>query len=124
MTRGCGRALTFGRLFFLCFLLSGFAFVPPGKAQLPGVNLGATSFFDGLPPLGGPGFYLEQYFQYYNASRLLNSEGNEVELPTSHGTLETPSVQNWIMLTQLVYQSNQQILPKGRWGLSLPCPSW
>jgi len=122
MTRGCGRALTSGRLFFLCFLLSGFAFVSPGRAQLPGVNLGATSFFDGLPPLGGPGFYLEQYFQYYNASRLLNSEGNEVELPTSHGTLETPSVQNWIMLTQLVYQSNQQILPKGRWGLSLTLP--
>jgi hypothetical protein len=31
-------------------------------------------------------------------------------------------VQTWVMLTQLIYQSNQQILPKGRWGLSLTVP--
>jgi len=99
MTRG--KAITFRQLFLLCSLLSGFVFITPGKAQLPGVNLGATSFFDGLPPLDGPGFYLEQYFQYYNASRLLDNDGNEVELPTSRGTFETPHLQAWVMLTPI-----------------------
>jgi hypothetical protein len=122
MTRGCGKAPTPGQRFLLCLVLSAFAFLAPGRAQLPGVNLGATSFFDGLPPPGGPGFYLEQYFQYYFANRLLDNEGDEIKLPTSRGTLETPQVQNWIMLTQLIYQSNQQILPKGRWGLDLTIP--
>ncbi|HEU4679189.1 MAG TPA: transporter, partial [Terrimicrobiaceae bacterium] len=122
MTRRRDRASVSGWLFPLCLVLSAFAFVVPGRAQLPGVNLGATSFFDGIPPPAGPGFYLEQYFQYYMANRLLDYKGNEVKLPTSSGTLETPQVQSWVMLTQLVYQSNQQILPKGRWGLSLTLP--
>ncbi len=111
-----------GSYFFVCSLLSGFVFITAGEAQLPGVNLGATSFLDGLPPPGGPGWYFEEYFQYYKSSRLLDNDGNEVQLPTSRGSFETPHVQAWVMLTQLIYQSNQQILPKGRWGLSLTVP--
>ncbi len=122
MARRAAKGVTFWQLFLICSLLSGFVFVTPGKAQLPGVNLGATSFLDGLPPPGGPGWYLEEYFQYYNSSRVLGNDGNEVALPTSRGTFETPHVQTWVMLTQLIYQSNQQILPKGRWGLSLTVP--
>ena len=117
-----GKNVAFRQLYVLCSLLSAFVFISPGQAQLPGLNLGATSFLDGLPPPGGPGVYLEQYFQYYNSSRLLDNEGNEVKLPTSGGTFETPQVQTWVMLTQLIYQSNQEILPKGRWGLSLTVP--
>jgi hypothetical protein len=118
---GRGKALL-RQLFLLCWLTGGFFFGTPAQSQLPGVNLGATSFLDGLPPPDGPGFYGEQYFQYYNSSRLLDHEGNEVALPTSRRTLETPHVQAWIMLTQLFYQSNQEILPKGRWGVSLTVP--
>ena len=117
-----GENAAFRQLYVLCSLLSAFVFISSGQAQLPGLNLGATSFLDGLPPPGGPGVYLEQYFQYYNSSRLLDNEGNEVKLPTSGGTFETPQVQTWVMLTQLIYQSNQEILPKGRWGLSLTVP--
>jgi len=117
-----GKNSAFRQLYVLYSLLSAFVFISPGQAQLPGLNLGATSFLDGLPPPGGPGVYLEQYFQYYNSSRLLDNEGNEVKLPTSGGTFETPQVQTWVMLTQLIYQSNQEILPKGRWGLSLTVP--
>jgi hypothetical protein len=122
MDRRRVKGETFWQLFLICSLLSGFVFITAGKAQLPGVNLGATSFLDGLPPPGGPGWYFEEYFQYYNSSRVLDNHGNEVQLPTSRGTFETPQVQLWVMLTQLVYQSNQQILPKGRWGLSLTVP--
>jgi hypothetical protein len=116
MALRCIEGATLGRLFLLCWL------VFRAEAQLPGVNLGATSFLDGLPPPGGPGWYVEEYFQYYNSSRLVGNDGSAVELPTSHGTFETPHVQTWVMLTQLFYQSNQEILPKGRWGVSLTIP--
>ena len=116
------RFVTFWQLYLVCSLLSGSAFITAANAQLPGVNLGATSFLDGLPPPGGPGWYVEEYFQYYNSSHLLDNDGNELVLPTSRGTFETPHVQNWVMLSQFIYQSNQQILPRGRWGLSLTVP--
>ena len=95
------RFVAFWQLFLVCSLLSGSVFITAGKAQLPGVNLGATSFLDGLPPPGGPGWYVEEYFQYYNSSRLLDNDGNEVALPTSRGTFETPHVQDWVMLTAI-----------------------
>ena len=122
--RGGSEASTCGRPLLICAIVAAFGIglAASGHAQLPGVNLGATSFFDGLPPPGGPGLYLEQYFQYYMSNRLLDYEGNEVKLPTTRGTLETPQLQNWIMLTQFVYQSIQQFLPKGRWGLDLTIP--
>jgi anthranilate 1,2-dioxygenase (deaminating, decarboxylating) large subunit len=124
MTRRRVKGVTFLQLSLICSLLSGFVFITAGKAQLPGVNLGATSFLDGLPPPGGPGCYFEEYFQYYNSSRLLDNDGNEVGLPTLRGRFETPHVQAWVMLTQLIYQSNQQILPKGRGASALRFPSW
>jgi hypothetical protein len=117
-----GKAVSLRAFLLLCSVLIGFLFDTAAKAQLPGVNLGATSFLDGLPPPGGPGWYAEEYFQYYRSSRLLDNDGNEVVLPTSRGRFETPQVQAWVMLTQLFYQSNHQILPKGRWGVSLTVP--
>jgi hypothetical protein len=122
MTRRRVKRVTFWQLSLICSLLSGFVFITAGEAQLPGVNLGAASFLDGLPPPAGPGGCFEEYFQYYNSSRLLDNDGNEVQLPTSRGSFETPHVQTWVMLTQLIYQSNQQILPKSRWGFSLTVP--
>ncbi|HEY5704758.1 MAG TPA: transporter [Terrimicrobiaceae bacterium] len=117
------QGATLQRVLLFLILLVEFVPMTPGKAQLPGVNLGATSFLDGMPPPGGPGVYLEEYFQYYYSTRLLNGDGNQIALPTSRGTFETPRVQNWIWLNQVFYQSNQQILPwGGRWGLSLTLP--
>ena len=93
------------RLFLLCSLTGEFFFGTTAQSQLPGVNLSATSFLDGLPPPDGPGLYGEQYFQYHNSSRLLDHEGNEIALPTSRGTREAPRVQAWVMLTQLFNQT-------------------
>ena len=127
MVRRRVEGVTFWQLFLICSLLNGFVFITVGRAQLPGVNLGATSFLDGLPPAGGPGWYFEEYFQYYNSSRLLDNDGNEVALPTSRGTFETPHVQTWVMLTQLIYRSINQtnrFYPKADGASALRFPSW
>ena len=84
--------------------------------DLPGLNLGLTSFLDGGPP-AGPGFYFTQYFNYYHATRLTDSDGNEL-LPGFAG--ETLNV--YLFLSQFIYQSNHDVLLGGKWGLDVIIP--
>jgi hypothetical protein len=79
----------------LAVLLMATLFPGVGAAQqpLPAVNLGFTSFLDGGPP-AGPGFYFQSYLQYLLVS-----------------------------LNQLIYQSDQSILPGGgKWGVDVIVP--
>jgi len=71
-------------------------------ANLPTVNLGATSFLDGAPP-SGPGLYFTQYLQRYSSHRLLDQAGNRVPLPRTDLRLD-------VSITQFVYLTNQDIL--------------
>ena len=87
-----------------------------GAYDLPGLNLGLTSFLDGGPP-AGPGFYFTQYFNYYHATKLTDSGGNEV-LPAFAG--ETLNV--YLFLSQFIYQSNHDVLLGGKWGLDFILP--
>ncbi len=93
-------------------LLALFA-APAAAYQLPPVNLGFTSFLDGAPP-AGPGFYLSEYLQYYTADRLKDGAGDT--LPGLGG------VDVSILMTQLIYQSDRELLFGGKWGLNFMLP--
>jgi hypothetical protein len=89
------------------------AVLPAGPAaaydQPGGLNLGATSFLDGIPP-AGPGFYFSEYIQYYTADKL-------ADLPVPN-----PDINLWVSLNQFIYQSNQKVLFGGKWGLDVIVP--
>lgn len=87
--------------------------VPAGGQTLPSVNLGLTSFLDGGPP-AGPGFYYQQYLQYYTADTLTNANGDDT------GAIDDLDV--WASLHQFIYQSDQPILFGGKWGVDVIVP--
>jgi len=83
--------------------------IPAGAYMQPSVNLGFTSFLDGGPP-AGPGFYFAEYIQFYTADDL-----KDLAVPD-------PSVDVWVSLNQLIYQSNKAVLFGGKWGLDVIVP--
>jgi len=95
------------RLLALLTLLA----VPALAYDQPSVNLGFTSFVDGAPP-SGPGFYFQEYLQYYTADRLENSPA----------PVANPKLDAWVSLNQLVYQSDQELFFGGKWGMNLMLP--
>ncbi|KTD25009.1 Protein involved in meta-pathway of phenol degradation [Legionella lansingensis] len=68
----------------------------------PAVNLGYTSFFDGGPP-AGPGFYFQDYFQYYTTNRLNDNKGKRLPFPRN-------DVDVAVNTTQLIYLSTKKIV--------------
>jgi hypothetical protein len=87
--------------------------VPARGQALPSVNLGLTSFLDGGPP-AGPGFYYQQYLQYYTADTLTNANGDDT------GAIDDLDV--WASLNQFIYQSDQAVLFGGKWGVDVIVP--
>ncbi|MBI5506627.1 MAG: transporter, partial [Deltaproteobacteria bacterium] len=82
-------------------------------AQLPAVNLGFTSFFDGGPP-AGPGFYFQEYIEYYTSGTLKDQQ--------NHDTPLIDDLNVWVSLNQLIYQSDQELLLGGKWGVDVIIP--
>lgn len=72
-----------------------------GGAQaydLPAVNLGSTSFYDGAPAPSGPGWYGIEYLTFVRASRLKDGQGRRLGLPREKIELLLP-------ITQVLYVS-------------------
>jgi hypothetical protein len=85
-----------------------------GAAQsLPAVNLGFTSFLDGAPP-AGPGLYFQEYIQYYTAGTFRDQQGKKAPVPGS--------IDAWVSLNQLIYQSDTPLLRGPKWGIDLIVP--
>ena len=97
--------------------------LPVQAYDLPAVNLGFTSFLDGAPP-AGPGWYAQQYVQFYRNGRLTDPDGNRLQIPKPPpgGPLSQASVDANIGITQLIYQSDQELLAGGKWGINLMLP--
>jgi hypothetical protein len=99
------------QLLFVAGLSLAAQLVGPAAAydQPGGLNLGATSFLDGIPP-AGPGLYFTEYVQYYTADTL-----SDLPVPD-------PKIDLWVSLNQLVYQSDQKFLFGGKWGIDVIVP--
>jgi anthranilate 1,2-dioxygenase (deaminating, decarboxylating) large subunit len=99
-------------------LFVGLVWIAPARAyDLPGVNLGFTSFLDGGPP-AGPGFYYTQYLTYFTSDEFKDSNGDPA-LPS----FADEDINLFILLFQGIYQSNTAIpLIKGKWGVDVILP--
>jgi len=79
----------------------------------PSVNLGFTSFVDGAPP-AGPGWYVQEYLQYYTADQINDERGDKVA--------PLGGVDVAVLMNQLTYQSDQELNFGGKWGINLMLP--
>ncbi len=84
----------------------------------PSVNLGASSFFDGTAALkngeADPGFYFNQYGQWYTAHRFNDAQG--------HAIPGTPRLEVATSLTQLIYLMDKPHVLGGRFGFDALIP--
>ena len=96
-----------------CLFLAALPVGPTAAYDQPaGLNLGGTSFLDGIPP-AGPGFYFQEYIGYYTAD----------EFPESGAPMVRTRVDVWVSLNQFIYQSNQKLLSVASGASMSSCPS-
>lgn len=75
----------------------------------PSVNMGATSFFDGAPVPGGPGFYFIEYLTQYSANKLMDNGGNQLAFPAKQKIDLTVPVSQLIFMPAGAKWGNKQL---------------
>jgi hypothetical protein len=86
----------------------------------PAVNLGASSFFDGMAVINletekaAGGFYFNQYLQYYRADHFNNAQANPIP--------GTPRLEAFTSLTQLIYLFDKPNVLGGHFGIDALIP--
>ncbi|WP_115709805.1 SphA family protein [Legionella sainthelensi] len=89
------------KLLYCCFSLMMMFASSTMAYDEPVVNLGYTSFYDGSPP-SGPGFYFQDYFQYYTSNRFNDQNGNKLPLPRT----DLDVIAN---VTQFIYVTTKKV---------------
>src|SRR4030095_4565773 len=105
---GCVRFYVIYLILLLPHIISAYG--------LPGVNLGFTNILDGGPVRPNPGFYWQQYLQYYTTQRFLNNEGEPLL------GLPSPRFRTLNTITQFVYQCNYVMPLEGMPGFTFAMP--
>lgn len=86
--------------------------------EQPNVNLGASSFFDGMAAVqdnqADAGFYFNQYAQYYHADRFNNGSGRAIP--------GAPNLDAYTSLTQLIYLMDRLKILGARVGIDALIP--
>ncbi len=82
--------------------------------DLPAVNLGSTTFYDGAPLPGGPGWYGSLFLNHYEARKITDNDGQRIGLPKSQVSVDTTTL-------QLIYQGEGGPLHSD-WGFSALLP--
>lgn len=96
-------------------LLSCLALSPSIRAaDLPAVNLGSSTFYDGAPLPAGPGWYGSLYWNHYDGRKITDDQGNRIDLPRSEVASNTTTL-------QMVYQGSGGPWG-GDWGFSALLP--
>ena len=94
------------KLLLSCSLASAI-FTSSYAYDLPGFNVGGTSFYDGAPGPAGSGWYFVEYLQYISADRLNDKDGNSLGLVKEDTDVFVP-------LSQLIYDTGI------KWGNATP----
>lgn len=81
--------------------------------DLPAVNLGLTTFYDGAPIPGGPGWSTSLYSSHYEGRKITDRHGDEIGLPKSTTNIDVTAL-------QLIYQDGART--DVNWGLSFILP--
>lgn len=82
--------------------------------DLPVVNLGATSFYDGAEVPGGKGWSTSLFYENYQGSKITDNKGHEISLPKSSTSIDS-------VLMQLIYQGQGGPMNTD-WGFSAILP--
>lgn len=83
-------------------------------SDLPVVNLGSTTFYDGAMVPGGSGWTGSLFYQAYHGDKITDNKGHEIGLPKSNTSIDS-------FLLQLIYQGQGGPLDSD-WGFSAILP--